>query len=140
MSNLKAVGIGLLTLVLIFALAIGVWAFRVATSDIKGRGDQTIRINSATNRTGAQERFEDLYQEILAADRRIDVAAAANAAAPTTVTSTNLAGAVSYCIGVVGDYNAAARKVSQAQFRAFDLPAQIDNLNTATDCKESTTA
>lgn len=136
MSALKAAGIGLLTLLLIFGLTIGVWAFRVATADTKGRGDQEIAINSATNRTGAQERFEDLYQEVLSADRRIDVMAATNDGGQ--VAQTNLAGAIAYCIDVVADYNAQARKVSQAEFRAYDLPAQIDNTNPATDCQETT--
>lgn len=123
----------------LIAASLGVWAFNVATSDIKGAGQATLQKNSANNRIAAQQRFEDLYQEVLTADQRIDVAADSAAANPgSLVAQTNLAGAVTYCIDVRGDYNAEARKYTAAEFRAADLPAQIDTYAPSTDCKEST--
>ena len=119
-------GLWAIALVLLIALGgVGAWAFRVATSDIKGQGDAVVTKNSGTNRIAAQERFEDMYQDILAADRRIAVAAATAKRNPSQVNTTNLAGAVSYCIEVVADYNAEARKYTAQEFRSLDLPAQI---------------
>ncbi|HEY1176397.1 MAG TPA: hypothetical protein VGF17_09590 [Phytomonospora sp.] len=122
----------------IILLATGVWWFQVATSDVKGRGESVIVKNSATNRIAAQERFEDLYQEVVTADQRLDVLAAAAKADPNSqVAATNYTGAVAYCIDVRGDYNAEARKYTSADFRAIDLPNQIDPLNSDTDCQEN---
>lgn len=122
-------------LVLIAAIAIGFWAFRVATSDVKGSGDAEIRKNSATNRIAAQERFEQLHAEIIASDQRIDVLADAVKADPSYTNQTNLTGATTFCLSVVADYNAEARKFTAQEFRAADLPAQIDAIDPATDCK-----
>lgn len=130
--------IGLLVLAilaLVAVIGIGVWGFKVATSDIKGQGDATRQKNDATNRIAAQQRFEDLYQEVIQSDRRITMLADATERDPSTVNQTNLTGAINYCLDVVGDYNAEARKFTAEEFRAADLPAQIDNLDPATDCQ-----
>lgn len=118
-------------------ISIALWAFGVFSSDLKGQGDAIKKKNSATNRIAASERFEDRYQEILQADRRIDVLADAAERDPSTVNQTNLTGQINYCLDVVGEYNADARKYTAEEFRAEDLPAQIDNLDPATDCKPS---
>lgn len=129
--------------ILLAFLAVGVlgvigWGIKVAVSDIKGQGDAVRAKNSATNRIAAQERFEGLYAELVAADQRIDVLAAAVAANPKSVIAqSNLTGIQTYCLSVVADYNAEARKYTARDFRAIDLPAQIDLLDPATDCKES---
>lgn len=128
--------IALLGLVAIIGVA--VWGFNVATSDAKGRGDALQAKNSGINRVAAQERFEDRYQEILATDRKIDIAANALAVDPEDPTlRTNYTGVVQYCVDIVGKYNADARKYSAEAFRADDLPAVIDNNDIATDCKEN---
>jgi len=115
-----------------------VWGIRVVTSDVRGQGDALSRKNSGTNRIAAQERFEDMYQDVLAADRRIDVLADALKASPKShVAQINLTGAITYCIEVAADYDAEARKYTAADFRAIDLPEQIDALDPATDCKET---
>lgn len=120
------------------AIGVGLWAFGVFTSDVKGRGDATKIKNSGTNRIAAQERFEDMYADVLAADRRIDAQFNALKLDPdSSVAKINYNGAVNYCIEVVADYNAEARKYTAEQFRSTDLPAQIDDLDSTTDCKES---
>lgn len=119
-------------------LSIAHWGFGVFTSDIKGQGDATKTKNSGTNRIAAQERFEELYAGIKAADERIDVMAAAKKAAPNDlVAQVNYTGALAYCIQIRADYNAEARKYTAEQFRAADLPAQIDATDPAFDCKET---
>lgn len=122
-------------LAVIAVVGIGVWGFRVAISDVKGQGDAVRTKNSATNRVGAQQRFEDLYADIKASDAKIAPAKAAVKADPSTVNVTNLTGLVNYCVDVVGDYNAEARKYNSADFRAIDLPEQISDLDKNTDCK-----
>jgi hypothetical protein len=124
-------------LVAVAVISIGFWAFRVATSDIAGQGNATIQKNSANNRIAAQERFEQLYQDIQAADARIVVAKATLDTKPKDKTFlTNYTGSVNFCLQLVADYNANSRKFTQEDFRSIDLPYQIDTLNSSTDCKE----
>lgn len=120
------------------AIATAIWAFRTGTSDIKGRGDAVQTKNAAGNRIAAQEQFEKLCAGIVAADKRIAVLAAAQRADPADVVAkTNYVGAINYCLGVVADYNAAARSYTSEQFRASDLPYQIDDTDPKTDCQET---
>lgn len=134
------VGVWLLAIFAFLGLVgVGTWAFKVATSDVKGRGDVISQTNSANNRIFAQQKFEDRYQDILATDRNIDVLAQAVKDDPANPEArTRLVGAKAYCNQVVGRYNADARKVTQAPFRAEDLPYQVDTADPSTDCKEST--
>jgi hypothetical protein len=113
-------------------LGVAMWAFGVFTSDINGRGNAIKVKNSATNRIAAQERFEEMYQDGQAANQRIGAMRAALAATPNdTIARTNLNGAVNYCIEVRAKYNAEARKYTAAQFRASDLPENLNEI----DCK-----
>ena len=132
-------GVGYLA-ILVAVLVVGalLWGVKVVTSDVRGQGNAVRQKNDANNRIGAQARFEDLYADIQAADRRLDVLAQQAKANPRdNVARTNYAGAVNYCIDVVSDYNAEARKYLARDFRSFDLPSQIDSVDPATDCKPS---
>jgi hypothetical protein len=120
-------------------VGIGVWSFKVVTSDVKGQGDATIQKNAGSNRIAAQERFESLYADLIAADQKIDVFAKAAIADPSNdIAQANLFGTMAYCVQVRNDYNAEARKYSAEQFRSADLPYTIDINDPTTDCKEST--
>ena len=124
--------------VLVFFLLIGVvwWGFTVAASDPKGRGDAIKEKNSSTNRIAAQQRFEDLYADIRATDAKLAPAKAALDQNPSSqVRQTDFTGLTNYCLDAVGDYNAEARKYLSSQFRAIDLPSQIDTQVPETDCK-----
>jgi hypothetical protein len=128
-----AAAIGFILLVLA-----AIWGIRVATSDVRGEGDATVKVNSADNRLFAQGNFHDLYEEIKASDRKLDQAAADKAAHPgDAFYETNYTGLKAHCQDTVAQYNAAAKKVSQAKFRDEDLPAQIDGTDPATDCQET---
>jgi uncharacterized protein YlxW (UPF0749 family) len=116
-----------------------VWIFTVVTSDTKGKGDQIIRNNSEVNRTEQQQMFEDLYAQIISLDQRIDLAKQAvdtdiAAGKDTTISQQNLLGAQNVCLEAIGDYNAAARKVLAKDWRSPDLPQEIDQSDSATDC------
>lgn len=120
----------------VLLLGAAIWGATVLLSDVKGAGDARITKNSGGNRIAAQERFEDLYQEIKSADQRIAVAKTALDSDPDDRTlRTEHTGALQYCLSVVADYNAEARKYTAREFRAADLPPQIDPADEATDCK-----
>lgn len=136
MSTAKAWGIALLAIIVIGLIGIGGWGFKILTSDIKGQGDSIIQKNTAENRLAAQARIEDMYSGIVAADQKVGIHATALAADPEDRTlQTNFTGIQSVCISAVEDYNAESRKYLSADFRAVDLPAQIDGANPQTDCK-----
>lgn len=127
----------LIVTVIILALSgVGVWVFRVLTSEIKGQGDAIIQRNSAENWTAAQARFEDMYAEVVATDRKVTAAwEAYQADAENLTAKQTYYGTQNVCYSMVADYNAEARKFLSEDFRSADLPAQIDEFDTATDCK-----
>lgn len=134
----KRVWIAVLAVLGVIALVVGTYLVSVAVSGPKGVGDAIIKKNSAENWTAAQARFEDLYAGIKAADAKITLAAAnVEAAVPDAKTAQQTySGIVSGCLDLVGDYNAEARKFLAADFRASDLPSEIDGFDPTTDCKE----
>jgi hypothetical protein len=128
--------VGCMVLAVVLALSAAVWAFGVGTSDVRGKGNAYKAKNDGVNRVAAQERFENLYADAKAADARLDVLQDATKANPDdAIASKTYTGAVSYCISARAAYDAEARKYSARDFRATDLPAQIDPLDPTTDCK-----
>lgn len=124
---------------LVILLVGGIWAIKVATSGPKGAGDQTRQVNSGTNRIGAQEQFESLFNEVKAYDQQLDQAAADKKANPgDRFFATNYSGLVKQCIDARNQYDAAANQVTKAKWRDPNLPYQIDATDPALDCKETT--
>lgn len=124
--------------VLVGVIGIGLYALRVSTSDIKGRGDAEIVKNEVRNRIRAQEGFESKFAAIVAADKNLNITAEALVVKPGDLKlSTELNGQKMICNDLVAQYDAAARKFSDAEFRAADLPQQIEDANPSTDCKEN---
>lgn len=113
------------------------WGAKVLFSDAKGRGDQIIQNNSAENRTAKQEKFETLFANVVAADQRIAVAKAEYKAAPKDdAARIRYFGAIQFCQQQVADYNSEARKITSEDWRSDDLPYQVSDLDSTTDCKE----
>lgn len=133
------VALWIVGIVLFFgALSVGIWYFKVATSGVKGAGDQTRIVNDGQNRIAAQEAFEALYAQIKAYDRNLDQAAKDKAEHPgDPFYATNYSGLVKTCNDAVAQYNADARKVTRAKWISPDLPYEIDLNDPATDCKET---
>lgn len=114
------------------------WGIKVATSDVKGAGDATVKINSGENRIASQEAFEELYTKIQAYDKNLDQAARDKAEHPgDDFFATNYSGIVKMCNDAVQQYNADARKVSRAKWLTKDLPFEIDQGDIRFDCKET---
>ena len=133
----KSVGITILAVIVVVAICWFAWGSRVLTSGIVGQGNAIIQKNSAENWTKAQGEFESIYAEIEATDRKITVAKAALDLDPEDLTAKQTyTGTQNVCLSMVADYNAKARNYLAAEFRAADLPAQIDSLNPNTDCQE----
>lgn len=117
-------------------IAVSIWVFNVATSDIKGQGDAVQQKNSAANRLDQQGHFNDLYQHIKQTDRKItDAKAQWDANPQDAVLRTNFTGLRNGCLTAVGDYNSLARKYLAQDFRDADLPSEIDLHNKETDCE-----
>jgi len=139
-TGAAAIGAGWIWAVLIVlgigAIGVLLWTFGVFTSGIKGAGDAEVYKNSAANRIRAQEGFETLYQQIKVADRNLTMTAIQLSAKPDSdKLSTEALGQQQYCNDLVGQYDAKARKFTQAEFRAADLPHEIDMNDPQTDCK-----
>jgi hypothetical protein len=127
-----------LAVVVFGVLGIAHWGFGVFASDIKGQGDAIVTKNEAGNRIRAQEGFESRWQALLAADKNITLKAEELATKPGDVkASTELSGMKMICNDLIGEWNAAARKFTQADFKAADLPQVVDETKSETDCKET---
>lgn len=115
-------------------IGVATWYFKVATSGVKGAGDATRQNNSAANRLQAQAKYAQLHEGVLAADRNIDILAAAAKDDPSQVNKTNLLGAQNVCTSNVGEYNAMALNALTQQWIPAELPARVGD-DPATDCK-----
>lgn len=117
----------------------GVWAFKVVTSDVKGRGDAEIITNDGRNRINSQEWFEGQYRLVISTDLRLDGLASdlkANVGKPDEMFyRTNLTGTQNMCIQFREMYNAEARKMSRGQWRSPDLPYELTDADPQTDCQ-----
>lgn len=123
-------GVGLMVtigiLVIVAIAAILVFGFNVGTADVKGRGDAYRQQRSGNNRIFAQQHFEDLKAAIDKDLANIKVAKQAYKTDPNTITATNVTGVQQICNADVADYNASARKYLERDFKASDLPNNID--------------
>lgn len=109
-----------------------IWGIGVLTADVVGRGEARKQILSADNRIQAQERFETLYASIVRFDDQLNDALEHKGDFYENVA----VGIQQQCRNTVAEYDAAARKISQRDFRSFDLPQQIGSLDPETDCEE----
>lgn len=122
-------GLGWWLIIIFGAVAIGalIWGVTVATSQIRGQGDAVIEKNSADNWLDAQARFEENFAEYESTLVRIDSALALWEANPADKTAQQTyTGTVGYCTNLVADYNADARNYLREDFRASDLPSELD--------------
>lgn len=135
-AGLRLGGWIIVALIFFALIGIGVWGFKVATSDVKGRGDSVQIKNSAPNRIRAQQEFNRRYQDIKATDAKVSAFEVVVKADPKNRTAQeNLTGTIAYCLSAVGEYNSLAREYTSETFRDIDLPSEIDPLDPATDCK-----
>ncbi|AYN55845.1 hypothetical protein PP635_gp69 [Arthrobacter phage Auxilium] len=133
---LKILAVVLLVLIAISLISWAGWAVSVATSGPKGQGDAIKQKNSAENWTAQQAKFERLYAGIQSADEKTELANARLAANPKDLTlQQTAAGVQSGCISLVSEYNSKSREFLAEDFKAADLPHEIDRTDPAFDCK-----
>lgn len=83
------------------------------------------------------QHFTTLYDDVVQADRNLTVTAETLLSRPDDLTlETKLIGQKHYCLGLVSEYNARAKSFSQQDFRAVNLPREIDQAASETDCEE----
>lgn len=130
--------------VLAFFAVVGgvIWGVKVATSEVKGRGDATRITNDGRNQINSQEWFAGQHGQILAADQKLDQAKAELDAAigkpAESFARTNYTGLVNRCLDMVNAYNAETKKISRGKWLTPDLPYEINLNDPTTDCKEKT--
>lgn len=117
-------------LALIFiAVPIAVWAFRVETADIKGRGDAEMTIQAAPYRMTKYNYFFDLCVSVQNAEASIDTLTSqlnnTTDEGQRFIVRQNLNGALAARANGINMYNAEARKYTAEEFRDSDLPEQL---------------
>lgn len=146
-------GIATLAFLLVVVLPLGLWLGGVFASPAVGKANAYRDKHSASNWTQAQAGFERDWAAIKKLDKQTSAAAddldlfnkthpANPNAGPYDRTeeqrdnlTTDYKGARQQCQNAVADYNAAARTYTLRDFRAADLPQQIDDSDPTTDCK-----
>lgn len=133
----KGYGLVVLAVIGLIVLGLGIWGFKVAFAPVKGAGDTVIKNNSVDNRTQAQARFHQMYNDILGMDRNLDVYAQSVKDHPNDrITRITYDGMVMGCVQAVADYNAATQKILSRDWLDASLPQFLGN-DPATDCKPS---
>ena len=118
-----------------------IWGVRVLTSDVRGAGEQTIKVNDADNRINSQQWFHDQLAQVRAADGKLDGAylnvQAGIGTSDENILRTTYTGLLGRCIEMREQYNAEAKKVTREKWRDPALPEALDNSDPQTDCLPS---
>jgi len=133
-------------------LPLGLWLGGVFASPAVGKANAYKEKHSSTNWTQAQAQFEADYADVIKFDKQVTSAQDdldqwvkdnphwqdSGPYDPSREDHTNLVtdlkGARQQCQNTVADYNQRARTYTLRDFRAADLPQQIDDTDPATDC------
>ena len=108
------------------------FTLNVLLAPAKGAGGVVIKNNSAENRIEKQEKFESLYAKVTFNEDLVEQYTKTVETDPTNNTAKiNLDGAKSACKAAVRQYNAETRKVTSADWKAYDLPQEL----TTTRCE-----
>jgi len=109
-------------------IAVGAWAFRVATAPAKGAGDVRIKNNDANNRIAAQAEFNKLWSDIQSYHSNIQSAAAVLKTNPADAYQQSvLTSEQQICRTAVNQYNADTLNVTMKDWRPSEDPASVDS-------------
>ena len=125
---LAAIGVFLL----VFVLSISIWGFNVVTAPIRGRGEEHITINKGNYRIEQQNHFFSLCVSAqnaeTAPDTQYQQLAQVTDEGQKFIINTNISALQTGRATAINQYNADARnEFTKAQFRAWNLPEQLDN-------------
>lgn len=123
----KGLGEGTIWIIIIGALGLVIAGFFFVTTVLlapaKGAGEVVIKNNSATNRIEKQELFEDLNAKVIFNKELVAQHKATLETDPDNAQIKQiLSGVKSACSASVERYNAEARKITSADWKAVDLP------------------
>jgi len=111
-------------------IGIGMWAFGVFTSDIKGAGGAIKQRNATVNRVQKQEMFEQLAADYDGYIVKIEAQkkAVATTVDPTdkSLRQTELVGMTQVCIDAAQQFNAESQKYTSRVWKSAGLPASLD--------------
>lgn len=121
------------SVLLIGALSIGLWAFGVFTSNIKGAGEAIKIKNAAVNRIQKQENFVQENEDYTGYLIKIKIAKQALAVLPANATSeerqvaqANVTGVQQQCVDTAQQYDADSQKYTARDFKSAGLPYRLD--------------
>ena len=128
----KGILAGLGILLLVFAVSTGIWGFNVVTASIRGRGEEHITINKGDYRIEQQNHFFSLCVSAQNAETALDTQYAqlkqTTDEGQKYILNTNISGLQTARATAINQYNADARNhYTKAQFRAWNLPEQLNN-------------
>jgi hypothetical protein len=120
----------LMVLLVVAVVGIGLWAFGVFTSDVRGAGGAIKQRNSTVNRVQKQEMFEQLAADY---DGYIIKIKAAVIAVSTTIDEddkslrqTELVGLRQVCVDAAQQFNAESKKYTSRVWKSAGLPLALD--------------
>lgn len=114
--------------IIILGMIVGgvIFAINVATSNARGAGEVVMKNNSAKNRIEKQELFEKMVATVETNKELVAQHTKNVEANPDDKTAKQtLLGVQSACVASVNKYNAEARKVTSADWKAADLPESL---------------
>jgi hypothetical protein len=134
-DHAKVFGIGVVwidaAIVAIGAISIGLWAFGVFTSDIKGAGGAIKQSNSTVNRVQKQEMFEQLVADydgyVVKIGQLALIVATTSDATDKDLRTTELLGMTQVCVDVAQQFNAESRKYTSRDWKSAGLPPSLDS-------------
>lgn len=115
-------------IVVLLAIASGLWFFGVFSSGVKGAGDVTKHQNSAQNREYWVSKYNNDYNKLQADKSNITTLkqSVTGAAGGTSQDKMNLQGAVLVCNQDVADYNGATQDLLGRKWLPDGLPASVN--------------
>lgn len=116
---------------IVLVISVGIWWFNVHTSGIRGAAAVTVQNNAASNRTQAQDEFNQLWGDIKAyngdiSDAATQVAQDETTNADSTFDRSVLAADEATCRKAVQKYNADTKDMTLKDWRPAEDPATID--------------
>lgn len=133
-TGMSAAGLVTLAVIFICVLGFGIWGATVLLSNVTGSGNAIKQKNSAVNRIGQQEQFEQLAADydgyiakIATAKKAVLDAQADPVALP--LRQTELEGLEQQCIDAAQQFNANSRKYTARQWKSAGLPARLNPLD-----------
>jgi hypothetical protein len=120
-----------ITIAVLFCAALSgiLWGLGVFTSGVKGTGDVIKKNNDANNRVTSQAYFQALNGDIEAYGVQLVTAGEEMTAHPgDQFYETNYTGLYNTCVSAVKEYNASSGKTLFKDWKAYDLPETISDV------------